>query len=91
MKYYTLIKIVLLTFIITQCGPAQNKSNASAQVESKQLETIGSIEKMDDALDEIIKENAQIEILADGFTWSEGPVWVPSLNALLFSGTSEYR
>ncbi|NJO92916.1 MAG: hypothetical protein HC831_31085 [Chloroflexia bacterium] len=32
-----------------------------------------------------IDTGAKIEVLATGFTWSEGPVWVDQLNAVLFS------
>jgi gluconolactonase len=46
---------------------------------------IGSIERLDAELDNIIDQNTPIEILADGFTWSEGPVWVEAQNMLLFS------
>jgi gluconolactonase len=34
------------------------------------------IEKLDPALDAIIQANANIERLATGFKWTEGPVWV---------------
>jgi len=34
---------------------------------------------------EVIPENAQIEILAGGFDWTEGPLWLPSENKLIFS------
>jgi gluconolactonase len=47
--------------------------------------TIGAVERLDPALDEIVPPDAKIEILADGFDWSEGPVWVESIDALLFS------
>ena len=50
-----------------------------------QFQTIGSIEVLDERLSSIIDANASIEVLASGFSWSEGPVWVPSLNSLLFS------
>ncbi len=49
------------------------------------ITTTGTIEKLDDALDQIIKPGAQIEILAKGFTWSEGPLWLPRENKLIFS------
>jgi gluconolactonase len=32
-----------------------------------------------------IDASAKIEVLATGFSWSEGPVWVDQLNAVLFS------
>lgn len=34
---------------------------------------------------QIIPKDAQVEILADGFEWSEGPLWLPNENKLLFS------
>ncbi len=45
----------------------------------------GSIEKNDPKLDKIISPGARVEKIAEGFTWSEGPLWVPSLKSLLFS------
>lgn len=46
---------------------------------------IGSVEREDGRLDDIIRPNAAIEQLADGFEWSEGPVWVRRGAYLLFS------
>ncbi len=37
------------------------------------------------ALDALIAPDARIEILCDGFVWTEGPVWIPDGNYLLFS------
>ncbi len=47
--------------------------------------TTGSIERLHPALDAIIDTNAAIEIIAEGFDWSEGPLWVESEQLLLFS------
>jgi gluconolactonase len=52
---------------------------------TKDSKTIGSIERIDPSVNSILKENAKIEILAEGYEWSEGPVWVASENMLLFS------
>jgi gluconolactonase len=38
-----------------------------------------------DAFYNYIDKNAEIEILAEGFTWSEGPVWIKEGGYLLFS------
>lgn len=35
----------------------------------------GKIERLDPAVDRLIAADAKLEKLADGFTWSEGPVW----------------
>lgn len=47
--------------------------------------SIGSIDRLDPALDALIAPDAQIEVLAEGFDWSEGPVWLPDQQRLLFS------
>ena len=48
-------------------------------------ETIGSVERISPEMDLYVPEGSEVEILARGFGWSEGPVWVNELNALLFS------
>jgi gluconolactonase len=46
---------------------------------------IGRIRRLSPELDEIIAPDAVIEQLADGMTWSEGPVWIWEGKYLLFS------
>lgn len=53
--------------------------------DTKTTEAAGTIERTDPSLDALIDEKATVEILADGFKWSEGPVWVESEKMLLFS------
>jgi gluconolactonase len=36
---------------------------------------VGKIERMDPAFDKLVATSAQIEVLAEGFRWSEGPTW----------------
>jgi gluconolactonase len=38
--------------------------------------TLGTIERFDSQLDKLLDPDAKLEILADGFTWTEGPVWM---------------
>jgi gluconolactonase len=33
----------------------------------------------------LIPADAEIEVLGEGFEWTEGPLWLPSLNKLIFS------
>ena len=42
-------------------------------------------------VNEIVPEDAAVEILADGFNWSEGPVWVSELQAVLFTDVPENK
>ncbi len=46
---------------------------------------VGSIERLDPALDAVLAPEAKIEKLAEGFRWSEGPVWRPREGDLIFS------
>jgi len=48
----------------------------TAPLSSSHAETIGRIEKLDPAFDALVAADAKIEVLASGFTWTEGPVWV---------------
>lgn len=45
----------------------------------------GKVERLDAGLDEVIDSSLQLEQLADGFSWSEGPAWDSKRNRLYFS------
>jgi gluconolactonase len=53
--------------------------------------TMGKIERFDPELEAILPVYAVIEQLADGFEWSEGPVWVAEWDSLLFSDVPENK
>ena len=73
MKY--LLPAFALLFI-TGCATTDKKTTMKA---------IGTVERLDSAVNDIIGRNPVIEILGEGYTWSEGPVWVESEKMLLFS------
>jgi gluconolactonase len=52
---------------------------------SRESKTVGSIERIDAGLDKLISSSATLEVIGEGFEWSEGPVWVGKENMLLFS------
>lgn len=48
--------------------------------------TLGEVVRLDPAINQLIGTDARIEVVAMGFEWSEGPVWVPRDGGyLLFS------
>lgn len=49
----------------------------------------GYIERIDPDLDAIVKIDAEIAVIAEGFTWSEEPLWIESEQMLLFSDVPE--
>jgi gluconolactonase len=71
----TALSLALVSFLAATLGTAW----------SAPPQTIGSIERLDPAADRLLPQDAKIEVLADGFEWSEGPVWVGRENCLLFS------
>lgn len=54
-------------------------------------ETIGSIDRVAPEMDAIIAPDAQIEVLARGYVWPEGPVWVDDEQALYFNDVPENK
>jgi gluconolactonase len=68
---YQRIKLLASVLIIHACSFAQ------------QLKV--EIVKSNPKLDKIISQNAEVEILAEGMTWTEGPLWLEKENMLLFS------
>jgi gluconolactonase len=58
---------------------------AGAQTVAQSSAPIGRIERLDPALDALVPRDARLEKLADGFAWTEGPVWRKSGGYLLFS------
>lgn len=58
---------------------------AAVRSERAPYPRIGSIERLDPALDAVLAAEARIEVLAEGFRWSEGPVWLPSTEDLIFT------
>jgi gluconolactonase len=71
MKNKALLLVVLLA--VYSCKVADETSN------------IGSVERVDPSIDNLIDPDAALEVLSEGYEWSEGPVWVEAEKMLLFS------
>lgn len=59
-------------------SPEQKPANTNGSA-------IGKVQLYDPAAARLIDSNAQIEVIGRNYKWSEGPVWVPSRQTLLFS------
>lgn len=70
-----LITILLFTFIIINSYFAQQST----------YKIIGAIHRESPEINDLIPEDAEIEVLAEGFEWSEGPVWIKDGGYLLFN------
>ncbi|MEJ2194802.1 MAG: hypothetical protein P8X73_08095, partial [Ignavibacteriaceae bacterium] len=47
--------------------------------------TLGTIHRDTPEINNLIPEDAVIELLAEGFDWSEGPVWIKDGGYVLFN------
>ncbi|GGN03173.1 gluconolactonase [Dyadobacter beijingensis] len=65
---------VCLIFLLTCTAMAQ-----------KSYPTMGKIIYEDPSFEKMLPKTARVEVLASGFDWSEGPVWVKDGGYLLFS------
>jgi gluconolactonase len=75
------MKQFIVIFIVAAMAACNNNSSMKKET----YKTIGSIEKADAELDAIMSPSAKAEIIAEGFEWSEGPIWIEKHNMLLFS------
>lgn len=89
-----LIRLSLPILMLASCS-APSQQNAEEQTGGKTeptaYATTGSVERLSEKLNELIDEDAQIQVLAQGFEWSEGPVWVTGGDFLLFSDIPNNR
>ena len=92
--------VVLLGAFAAGCAdtePSTSTSSSEMAVESGSdggQTSVGSILRLDSRLDALVPTDAEIEKLADGFVFIEGPVWRRSESSLLFSdvrGNSIYQ
>lgn len=67
----------------------QQKSEAETQETQDVIPAIEApgvfIEHTDPQLDQIIGPGTEVEVLAEGFDWTEGPLWLEQENKLIFS------
>ncbi|MEQ8836324.1 MAG: SMP-30/gluconolactonase/LRE family protein [Lacipirellulaceae bacterium] len=72
MKNFRFLSLVLVNVLAFFCSTTF----------AKEYKATGEIERLDSAMDALVPPDAKIEVLAEGFTWSEGPVWIPQKDAI---------
>lgn len=73
------IRWVVLFITLFSCG------HQDPNQDNNRYPQTGRVERVDARLDEIISVDTKASIIAQGFDWSEGPLWVESEQMLLFS------
>jgi gluconolactonase len=77
------VLILLVTISVWSCKKKQTMET-EAQTEPEPASK-GSIEVVDQKLENVLDTKAPIEVLAEGYSWSEGPLWLPNQEMLIFS------
>lgn len=75
--------LIAATFVFLSCKSPKTSEPASETAPA--YEKTGSIEQFSQELNQIIDTSERPEILAAGFEWSEGPLWLSGQKMLIFS------
>ncbi|MDH5599305.1 MAG: SMP-30/gluconolactonase/LRE family protein, partial [Cyclobacteriaceae bacterium] len=75
---------IIVLFTLNACNQKQDDATAVKEIESS-YKKVGGVVFLDSALAEIIDIDAQPEVIASGFDWTEGPLWVEEHSMLLFT------
>ncbi|HLT06995.1 MAG TPA: SMP-30/gluconolactonase/LRE family protein [Cyclobacteriaceae bacterium] len=64
--------------IVSCASPAQEKNQEGKKISFE-------IERLDPRIDAVIGKGVQLDVLAEGLDWTEGPLWIEDKQMLLFS------
>src|SRR5262245_51372992 len=92
-KHLGLVCVAALAFSMTALSAARESDKEtdkeakkdSQEGKGKTAKVLGTIERLDPRLDKLIPKDANLEILAGGFIWTEGPAWNKEGKFLVFS------
>lgn len=82
---------LLSSVAVLMAGCSAPDQTTTPEPAAQETRTVGSIDRRTAAMDQVVAPDAEIEILAEGFTWPEGPVWVEAEQALYFNDVPENK
>lgn len=84
-KIFCALAVSLMGFMINCQNPVNKQHTIENVAVKKAVKTIGTITFIDDSFENLVSRDAKVEVLAEGFEWTEGPVWIEEGEYLLFS------
>lgn len=78
------IKVLLLASVAMSLFPGCRRGDQSTADRAGE-NAVPYVEKIHDDLEGIISDDAVVQVLAEGFEWTEGPLWLPGHDVLLFT------
>jgi gluconolactonase len=84
-----LVAVLIQSLSVVDAGARDGKNSGSVLVSivgdaANEKTTALSVDRLDSSIDTIVPANATMERVATGFTWVEGPIWIPA-GYLLFA------
>jgi gluconolactonase len=89
MKYIFFTTVCCLLLCCYSCN-TNTKTESLESVPPKDS-AVGKVEIYDPTGLQLVDSNASIEVIAKGYTWSEGPVWLADKKMLIFSDVPENK
>ncbi len=86
-KMLILKSFTMILFLLIQCG----ESSDIKELDDSDVQTLGFIEQHHENLKYTLNPSNRPQIIGEGFSWSEGPVWVEEHEFLLFSDIPENK
>jgi gluconolactonase len=83
---WSVLNAVAIAAFLTGCSqkPAEQSNTPKYDIVAAGNKKTPTVERLDPALDQIVPAQPVLEKVATGFTWTEGPVWIPD-GYLLFA------
>ena len=81
----TIANLLFCAALVVGCQSKQDSDKVKEQVEVAPATEEPYIERIDAELDQVVSKEAVVEILAEGFDWTEGPLWLEEEGMLIFS------
>lgn len=79
--------VALSALILTQCK-TEKKETSNEEQEKPYMSRIfeeGEIEAYEESLWSIVPQESKIQVIAEGHDWTEGPLWLPDQEMLLYT------
>ena len=78
-------KSITFILIVTLALGCKKKETEKIETIPEKMNSKGSIEVVDQRLKDVLNTEARIEVIAEGYDWSEGPLWLEEQDMLIFS------
>lgn len=88
-RAFLLLLFTSLACTATKGPPSLSNDTNPPKVPLPASGTLGTIERLDPALDALLARDASVEILANGADWAEGPVWSIADKYIAFSDVKQ--